>query len=85
MRKQTRVSALSLWLIEFWSEPAAKIVGGLILICVGAVVLFAFGPTRTKWDFWNSHGLGIGWECTSGGKGAHICFRDVPPKLQKSN
>jgi hypothetical protein len=85
MKRQTTYSAFSLWLIEFWSEPSAKIIAGGILIGLIAILLFAFGPARTKWDFWNSHGLGIGWECTSAGKGAYICLRDVPSKLQKSN
>ncbi len=85
MKKQTKLSAFSLWLIEFWGEPSAKIIAGGILLSLVAVALFAFGPARAKWDFWNSHGLGIGWECTSPGRGAYVCIRDVLPKLQKLN
>jgi hypothetical protein len=84
MKKQTRYSAFSLWLFEFWGEPSAKIIAGFVLVGLIAIFYFAFGPARTKWDFWKSDGLGTGWECTFPGKGARICIRDVPPALQKS-
>ncbi len=84
MNANRRLS-LRLRLAEWWWEPSAKVITGFVLVGLIAAALFAFGPARKKWDFWNSHGLGIGWECTSGGKGAYICFRDVPPALQKPN
>ena len=85
MGRQTKYSAFSLWLSELWDEPSAKVIAGGIVIAVVAITLFAVGPTRARWDFWNSEDLGPGWECTYPGKGAKVCIRDVPAALQKSN
>jgi hypothetical protein len=66
------------------SEPAAKVALGFGIVILVGLLVFALGYVP---DIWNSHGLGPGWECTSFGKGAYSCAKDVPPEFQhrKSN
>ena len=85
MTEERRSTALKLRLAEWWWEPSSKVIVAFVVAGFIAAALFALGPTRTKRDFWNSHGLGIGWECTSGGRGAYVCLKDVPPALQNPN
>jgi hypothetical protein len=59
MTKELRPDSLKLRLLEWWWEPASKVLVGFSLVGIVAIVLFSFGPARKKWDFWNSHGLGM--------------------------
>jgi hypothetical protein len=61
------------------AETSTKVMLGflaVILVILGAMAM-GYVP-----DLWNSHGRGPGWECTSFGKGAYWCSKDVPPQFQ---
>lgn len=77
--KQSRFSALLLRLSELWAEPITKISVGFTLAASILVVALACGFIP---DPWNSHSRGPGWECEPL-RGAQVCFKDVPPELQK--
>ena len=80
MKRQTWSSSFFLRCSELWGEPSIKIGVGFGIVVVAGFLAFAFGFMP---DLWNRHGFGQGWECTSFGKGAYSCAKDVPRDWQK--
>jgi hypothetical protein len=77
-----RPSSIRLRLLEWWWEPSSKVIVGFVLAILVLLGLYAFGTVQVQWNIRGRY-FGPDWECTNMGKGASICFRDVPPTLQK--
>jgi len=53
------------------------------VFAVGSLVTLHFAAPISIGNPWGGVSLGPGWECSAAPPGARVCFKDVPPALDR--